>query len=148
MTGAPGRDNSQIVIGEMRQMTTDLKVLAWVAAVTSLMWLPYVLARIMSSGLMPTVTYAADNDKLPDWAARAKKAHYNAIENLVPFTAVVIVAHLAQAANATTAVWAVIYFWARVVHYVGYAAGVPFVRTIAFSVGWLSIMVIFLQIIS
>jgi uncharacterized MAPEG superfamily protein len=124
-------------------MTTDLKMLAWVAGITALMWLPYILARIMTSGLMAAVTYKADDDPLPPWAARAKKAHYNAIENLAPFAAVVIVAHLAQAANATTALWAVIYFWARMVHYVVYAAGVPFARTLAFAVGWVAIIVIF-----
>ena len=129
-------------------MTTDLKILAWVAALTALMWLPYILARIMKSGLMPTLTYAADNDPLPDWAARAKKAHHNAVENLAPFAAVVLVAQLTATANATTALWAIIYLLARLVHYVGYTAGVPFVRTLSFAVGWLAIMIIFLQIVT
>jgi len=129
-------------------MTTDLKMLAWVAALTALMWLPYILARIQTSGLMRTLTYVADDEPLPGWAARAKKAHGNAIENLAPFAAVVIVAQLVGAANGTTALWAVIYFWARVVHYVGYATGVPFVRTLSFAVGWLAIMIIFLQIVT
>lgn len=129
-------------------MTTDLTMLAWVAGITALMWVPYILARIMGSGLMPVLTYAADNDPLPDWAQRAKKAHYNAVENLAPFGAVVLVAHAAGAANATTALWAVIYFWARVVHFAGYTAGIPFVRTLSFAVGWLAIMIIFLQILT
>ena len=128
-------------------MTTDLKMLAWTAAFTALLWLPYILARIMASGVMATLTYAADNDPLPSWAQRAKKAHYNAVENLVPFAAVVLVAQVTQTANATTALWAVIYFWSRVVHFVGYTSGVPFVRTLSFAVGWLAIMIIFLQII-
>lgn len=125
----------------------DLKMLAWTAGFTALLWLPYILARLMTSGLIPTLTYMADGDPLPAWAQRAKKAHYNAIENLVPFAAVVLVAHLAGAANGTTALWAVIYFWARVVHYIGFTAGVPFVRTLSFAVGWLATMIIFLQII-
>ena len=128
-------------------MTTDLKMLAWTAGFTALLWLPYILARLMTSGLIPTLTYMADSDPLPAWAQRAKKAHYNAIENLVPFAAIVLVAHLAGAANGTTALWAVIYFWARVVHYIGFTAGVPFVRTLTFAVGWLATMIIFLQII-
>jgi uncharacterized MAPEG superfamily protein len=129
-----------------KQMSTDLKILAWVAALTALMWLPYILTRLMTSGVMRTLTYEADNDPLPAWAARAKKAHTNAIENLAPFAAVVLVAHLAAVANATTALWATIYLWARVVHYVGYTAGVPFVRTLSFSVGWLATLIIFCRI--
>ena len=129
-------------------VTTDLLVLAWVAALTSLMWIPYILARIGASGLVPVLTYAADDGKLPDWAARAKRAHSNAIENLAPFAAVVIVASLLGAANGTTALWSVVYLCARVVHYLAYIAGVPYVRTLAFAAGWLSIMVIFLQIVT
>ncbi len=127
-------------------MSTDLKVLAWVAALTALMWLPYILTRLLNSGLMRTLNYEADSDPLPAWAERAKKAHYNAIENLVPFAAVVLVANLTSTANATTAMWATIYLWARVVHYLGFTAGIPFVRTLSFSVGWLATMIIFTQI--
>ena len=129
-------------------VTSDLKVLAWVAAVTSLMWIPYVLARIRVSGLAPTLGYTADDDKLPAWAARAKRAHVNAIENLAPFAVVVLVAYLTGRASETTALWSVVYFWARVVHYLAYTAGVPYLRTLAFAVGWLSIMMIFLQIVT
>ena len=128
-------------------MSTDLKMLVWVSAITLLMWLPYILARIMKSGLMRTLTYVADDDPLPAWAARAKKAHTNAIENLAPFAAVVLVAHLAAATNGTTALSATVYFWARVVHYIGYTAGVPFVRTLSFAVGWLATVIILSQIV-
>ncbi len=129
-------------------MTTDLTMLAWVAAITALMWLPYILARLQKSGMMATLDYSADNDPLPTWAARAKRAHANAVENLAPFAAVVLVAHLAGAANGTTALWAIIYFWARVIHYAGFMSGLPFVRTLSFAVGWLATMIIFLQIIT
>lgn len=129
-------------------MTTDLTMLAWTAAFTSLLWIPYILARIQKVGVMQTLTYAAEDEPLPGWAARAKKAHYNAVENLAPFAAVVIVAHLAAAANATTALWASIYFWARVAHYFGHISGLPFVRTALFTVGWIAILVIFWQIVA
>ena len=129
-------------------MTTDLKMLAWVAVITLLMWLPYILARMQRSGVMETLTYAADDDPLPVWAARAKRAHTNAVENLAPFAAVVLVAHLAGEANGTTAVWSIVYFWARVVHYIGFMSGLPFVRTLSFAVGWLATLIIFLQIVT
>lgn len=129
-------------------MSTDLMMLAWVAAITALMWVPYILARMQKSGVMATLDYTADNDPLPSWAARAKRAHSNAVENLAPFAAVVLVAHLAGAANGTTALWSIIYFWARAIHYAGQISGLPFVRTLFFAVGWLAIMIIFLQIIT
>jgi uncharacterized MAPEG superfamily protein len=121
-------------------MTTDLKILAWMAGLTALMWIPYILARMATAGIMPTLTYVADDSPLPPWAARAKKAHYNEIENLAPFAAVVLVAQAGGMAGPTTALWATIYLWARIVHYIGYLTLIPFVRTLAFAVGWLAII--------
>ncbi len=128
-------------------MTTDLKMLAWTAGITILMWLPYILAHIMNVGMTPALNYQADNVALPAWAARAKKAHYNAIENLAPFAALVIVAHLTKHADAATAAAAITYFWARVAHYVLYISAVPFGRTLSFAVGWAAMICIFWQII-
>jgi uncharacterized MAPEG superfamily protein len=129
-------------------MTTDLTMLAWAAAITILMWLPYIHAHIKNVGLMPALTYQADDTPLPGWAARSKRAHYNAIENLAPFAALVIVAHLAGAANAATAAAAIAYFWARVAHSVLFTAGVPFGRTLSFAVGWAAMVCIFWQIVT
>ena len=75
-------------------MSTELEMLAWVSGLTILMWVPYILSHISNNGLMPSLTYQADETSLTGWALRAKRAHYNAIENLVPFAALVIVAKL------------------------------------------------------
>ena len=79
----------------------------------------------MREGVVGTVTYMADTKALSVWAERAKKAHYNAVENLAPFAGVVIVAHVTQTANATTAMAAVIYFWARLRIISAISAGCP-----------------------
>ena len=129
-------------------MTPDLTMLTWTAGITALMWPSYIVAHIINVGVLPALTYQADGTPLPAWAARAKKAHYNAIENLVPFAVLVIVAHLADAANEATAAAAVAFFWARLAHFVLYTAGVPFGRTIAFTIGWLALLRIFWQIIA
>ena len=129
-------------------MTTDLEMLAWVAGITILMWVPYILAHITNVGILPALTYRADDTPLPVWAARAKRAHYNAIENLAPFAVLVVVAHLSGAANTATAAAAIAYFWARVAHYVLYVSGVPFGRTTMFTIGWLAMACIFWQIVT
>jgi hypothetical protein len=46
-------------------MSTDLKMLTWTAALTFVLWLPYVLVRMIQEGLIPTVTYIADSKALP-----------------------------------------------------------------------------------
>ena len=129
-------------------MSTDLLMLAWVAGLTALMWLPYITTLILKAGLVPALTYQADDMALPAWAARAKRAHYHAIENLAPFAVLVVVAHLSGAANAAPAAAAIAYFWARLAHYFLYISGVPFGRTLTFAAGWAAMLCIFWQIIT
>ena len=129
-------------------MSTDLSMLAWTSGLTALLWLPYILARIAKYGVIEALTYRADSLPVPAWAERAKKAHYNAVENLVVFAALVLVAHLTGAANAATAAAAVAYFLARLVHYPVYVANIPFMRTLTFAIGWLSLVCIFYQIVT
>ncbi|MDH3230662.1 MAG: MAPEG family protein [Alphaproteobacteria bacterium] len=129
-------------------MSTDLSMLAWTTGLTALFWLPYILARIAKYGLTEALTYRADSLPVPAWADRAKKAHYNAVENLVIFAALVLVAHLTGAANAATAAAAITYFVARLVHYPVYVAGIPLMRTLMFAVGWLAQVCIFYQIVT
>ena len=129
-------------------MTTDLTMLAWVAAATLLMWLPYILKLASSTTLARIISYEADNDTLPAWAARAKKAHYNAVENLAPFAALVLVAHVSGAANNATAISAIVYFWARIAHYFCYMFAIPAMRTITFTIGWLACVCIFWNIVT
>ncbi len=129
-------------------MTTDLTMLTWTAGLTTLMWLPYILNRLAIHGIMPSLTYKTDAEPIAEWAERAKKAHYNAVENLVVFAVLVVVAHVVGAANEATAAAAMTYFWIRLAHYVLYIANVPFGRTLTFAVGWLSLLCIFYQIVA
>jgi uncharacterized MAPEG superfamily protein len=129
-------------------MSTDLMMLTLTAALTALMWLPYILQRIVEHGLMPTVTYAADDKPIAAWAERAKRAHRNAVENLAPFAALVLVAQATGASNAATAAAATVYFWIRLVHYAVYIVAIPFARTLCFTIGWVALMVIFYQIVT
>jgi uncharacterized MAPEG superfamily protein len=129
-------------------MTTDLTMLAWAAGFTAILWIPYIVARIQTYGSARTLAYVAESEPLPLWAEKAKKAHYNAVENLAPFAALVLVAQAAGAANSTTAMASVVYFWARVAHYLCAISGIPYVRTLTFTIGWIAIMVIFYEIVT
>ena len=129
-------------------MTTDLKMLAWTAGLTAILWIPYILTHVLKNGMVEALTYRADAIPLEGWALRAKKAHYNAIENLAPFAVLVIVASLNKATNDATAAACITYFWARVAHYVLYVLNVPFGRTLTFTIGWLAMLCIFWQIVT
>ena len=70
------------------------------------------------------------------------KAHQNAVENLVVFGVLVLVAHAMGITDQTIASAAVAFFWARVVHALAYAFKLPWVRTLSFFVGFLAQAVI------
>ena len=112
------------------------------------MWVPYVLSAMVIDGPIASFKRQGDEKQRFSWAERAKRAHYNAIENLIPFAAIVIVAHLAEISNDATAAAATAYFWLRAIHYVFYTVGIPYIRTQAFALSWLAQLCIVYQIIS
>jgi uncharacterized MAPEG superfamily protein len=116
-------------------MTMELKYLAWVTVFTALLWVPYILNEIMVRGLVDAVGYPQNPKALAPWAQRLKAAHYNAVENLVVFAPLVLMAHALGLRTPAIATCACVYFWARVVHAVVYALAIPWVRTVAFTVG-------------
>ena len=128
-------------------MNTDLTYLALVAALTGLIWVPYVLERMASRGITDTVGYPEDPKPQAPWAVRMQAAHRNAVENLVVFAALVLVAHMAGISNEATASAAMIYFWARVVHVLAHTFKVPWIRTLAFVVGFACQFVVGWQIL-
>jgi len=127
-------------------MTPELTKLAWVLALNALIWIPYILNQIMVQGLVDAVGYPEDPKPLAAWAERAKKAHYNAVENLVVFAAAVLALHAVGISNDTTVMACTVYFWARLVHYVVYTAGIPWLRTLSYAVGWVCNVLLILQL--
>ena len=121
-------------------MTSELMYLTLVTVLTAVIWIPYILNLILIRGVVDAVGYPEDPKPLAAWAVRMKAAHYNAVENLVVFAVLVLVAHAVGANNACTAAAAAVYFWARVAHLLAYTFRIPWVRTIAFVVGWLAQM--------
>lgn len=119
-------------------MTIELEYLAMVAALTAVLWVPYILNRLAVRGIADAVGYPENPKPQARWATRLQKAHGNAVENLVVFAALVLVAHAAGISNDTTVLAAELYFWARVVHAVAYTLAWPWVRTLAFTAGFIS----------
>ena len=117
-------------------MKTELLYLTLVTAFTGLLWVPYILDRLAVRGLIDAVGYPENPKPQSPWARRLMKAHANAVENLAVFAALVLVAHAVGLSNGTTALACVVYFWARVVHALAYTFAVPWVRTLAFTVGF------------
>ena len=128
-------------------MTNELMSLTWVTTLTAIMWMPYILNMIAVRGLVDAVGYPDDPKPLSPWAAKMKAAHSNAVENLVVFAALVLIANAANVSNEMTVLACQIYFWARLVHMLSYTFAIPWIRTIAFAAGFFCQAALILQLI-
>lgn len=128
-------------------MTTELWLLVWSAALT------VVVMAISATGAYQQVGLAAlagNRDKLPEitgWAGRATRAHRNLLENLVLFAILVLTAKMANVSDGMTVVGSHLFFWGRVAHAGLYIAGIEWVRTGAFAVSVIGLLLIFLQLV-
>ncbi len=110
--------------------------LVFVVAATALMWIPYTVALMVRGDPMAAMGNHDDLPALPAWVERARRAHANAVENLVIFAPLLLLAPAAGPGATAVALAARGYLIARLVHYFVYLAGVPVIRTLAFLTGW------------
>jgi uncharacterized MAPEG superfamily protein len=129
-------------------MSTDLKYLALTAILTASLWIPYIACQVMTNGNLTPQNYIDPTPRpVPLWGMRANRTYVNAVESFAPFAALVIVAHLAGKANATTAFLATSFFWLRLAHAVVYLLGIPYLRTVIYTLGYVAVIGIFWEVI-
>jgi uncharacterized MAPEG superfamily protein len=118
-------------------MTKELLWLTLTAILTGVLWVPYILDRIMVRGLMGAMANPSRGDKpQSEWAQRLYFAHTNSVENLMIFAPLVLVLDALGHSTTSTVLACAVYFWARLAHAIVYALGIPVARTLAFAVGF------------
>jgi uncharacterized MAPEG superfamily protein len=128
-------------------MTTDLWMLVYTALLSMFFFFAYLPGR---AGVPGGLAWAFGNREtslaVPAWTSRAERAHQNLVENLAPFAILVLVAHVAGKTNATTALGATLFFWARVAHAAAYIAGIIYLRTAVFFIATVGELLILSQL--
>ena len=128
-------------------MTPDMKFLLWSVALAFIQMLVAVSGATLKVGLPRLAGNREGLPELTGWAGRAKRAHWNMLERLPLFIALVLIAEIARRTNATTLLGAELFFWGRVAHGIIYVAGLPWLRTLAWAVSVIGLILIFLQLI-
>ena len=124
-------------------MTTELFYLFFAALLTGVLWIPVVIGYVSSRGFLKPADYkVAPTSPLPDWVNRANRAHMNAVENIAPFAAVVLIATAVDISTPITVISAVVFFYARAAHALIHISGFSLfkARTVAFTVAWVAFM--------
>ena len=128
-------------------MTTDLWMLVLTALLCLLLPSVYLVGRAQTPGGMEWALGNRDRSlAIPEWAARAQRAHLNLIENIAPFAILVLVAQVTGKANAMTALGSIIFFAGRAAHAAVYTAGIIGLRTAVFFVAAAGEVLILLQL--
>ena len=129
-------------------MTRELFWLTLTVILTGLLWVPYVLNRCQVRGLGGAMANPSLNDKPhAEWANRLMFAHDNAVENLIVFAPLVLILNAADVSTPTTVLACAVYFWSRLAHLAVYTIGVPILRTLAFTVGFIAQAVLAIAIL-
>jgi uncharacterized MAPEG superfamily protein len=128
-------------------MSPEMKWLLWSVALTFVQMLVAVSGATLQVGLPRLAGNREGLGEFSGWVGRAQRAHWNMLESLPLFIALVLVAGAAHVSNATTLLGAEIFFWGRLAHAVIYVAGIPWLRTLAWAVSVVGLVMIFLQLL-
>ena len=128
-------------------MSKELYWLTLTVILTGILWVPYVLDRCRVRGLAGAMANPSPTDTpLSPWAQRLQAAHRNAVENLVIFAALVLTLDAQSHSTQSTMLACAVYFWARLAHVIVYMLGIPVLRTLAFTVGFLAQVALMLAV--
>ena len=128
-------------------MTLELTLLVWSVALTVVLAVIAVLGAMLQVGLPKLAGNRDDMPEITGWAGRAVRTHHNMLENLVLFAILVLAAKALNISNASTVLGAQLFFYGRVAHSAIYLAGIPWLRTAAWAVSIVGLLLIFLQLI-
>jgi uncharacterized MAPEG superfamily protein len=114
---------------------------------TATLWIPYIVAQVMTNGFLSPQNYVDPTPRpVPFWGQRAHRVYLNALETFAPFAALVILIQLTGKANPMTAFWTMSFFWLRVGHAVVFWAAIPYIRTLIFVLGWVTVIGLFYEL--
>src|SRR5262245_40665396 len=92
-------------------MTKEMFWLTMTVVLTGVIWIPYIIDRAMVRGLMGSMGHPYLGKPQSEWAQRMMHAHANAVENLVVFGLLVLIADAQNIRTDLTAFACALYFW-------------------------------------
>src|SRR5258706_16377255 len=126
-------------------MKPELMWLLWAVALTVVQMLIAVTGATLQVGLPKLAGNREGMPPLTGWVGRAERAHFNMLESLVLFAALVVIAVLANKTNSTTLMAAQLFVWARLAYAIIYLAGIPWLRTLVWLLPALALALLFCQ---
>ena len=127
-------------------MTFEMKLLLWSVVIGLLQCLATGMAVSSQRGLTFSGSARDDQKPIEGLGGRVIRAFSNFKETYVFFVALVLVGQVLDRHSALTLLGANLYFWARVVYWPLYVAGVPMVRSVAWVVAIAGIVLLLIGV--
>jgi uncharacterized MAPEG superfamily protein len=132
-------------------LTIELKYLVWSVALFFVMILAQAVGAVFSKKASLGELVGARDDLpasgLSPLHGRTRRAQYNMIEAMCMFVPLVLVAAVTNSFSSLTALGAAVFFWGRVAFAPLYWFGVPWVRTLAWAVSIVGILMILWELL-
>lgn len=133
-------------------MTTELTWLLFTSIFAGSLWVPYVVGVNVTDfpGKAELFSRPPDPGAMKPWVHRSLRAHQNLLEQLSPFAIVILVGAVTHVSTPITRWCAVLFFWARVAHAIGYISGLARapVRPLLYVAGWLATLACAWQVLT
>jgi uncharacterized MAPEG superfamily protein len=129
-------------------MTVELTMLALSVALLFILIMIQATAGAQAQGAEVMAGHRDNLKPMSPWQARTKRLVDNHREGLALFAPLVLIAAVTQISTSYTVLGAELFFFGRVAHAVIYLAGWPWVRPLAWLVGIVGTVMIFLALVS
>lgn len=123
-------------------MSIELQYLIFAVFLVLIQMVLQALAGFAANGFMGLAGSRDDEVLTTGIGGRFERAYYNMLETFPVFAALVLIIQVTESWTTTSALAVQLYFWSRVVYIPLYIIGIPFLRTIAWFVSMVGIVML------
>ena len=128
----------------MTSLPTELTVLTLLMLLAASLWIPYIVGvNTYDRPGVDSFKRPPGDDDLPDWVARANRAHMNLLEQAMPFAVLTLILNATDGFTTLTTWTALTFLFLRLAHAFGMITGIARMplRPLIFVTGWICVMI-------
>jgi uncharacterized MAPEG superfamily protein len=130
----------------MYESSMELTMLMWASILYVVQIMVAALAADVQNGLAWGIGNREVTPEVTGWGGRARRAHVNMAESLLPFACLVLIAHSLDRTGNWSVLGAEIFLLSRLVYAVLYIAGITWLRSLAYFGGIAGIVLVVVQL--
>jgi uncharacterized MAPEG superfamily protein len=124
-------------------VTIEIRLLLWAVLFGLVQSVATGVAVMRQRGVTFTAGARDDQRPITGWEGRVVRAFANFMETFPFFAVVVLAGAFLQRHGTQTVIGSYLYFWGRIVYWPLYVGGVPYARSLCYTVATLGIVMVF-----